>query len=99
MDKKKKNHLTLIKSDDPKKVIDRCEQEIMEELENLDELEFQILTGAPDWTVAIDKCAPMEVKLRVLAAVRSFTEGGKSMDRFLKQYRELWEEKLSRDQE
>ena len=95
MDKKKKNHLTLIKSEDPKKIIDRYEQEIMDELENLDELEFQILTGAPDWTIAIDKCAPLEVKIRVLAAVKSYTAGNKSIDHFLKQYRDSWEEQLT----
>ncbi len=93
--KKRKNHLRLIKSEDPKKVLDKYEQEIMEELENLDELEFQILTGAPDWTVAIDKCAPLEVKIRVLAAVKSYTVGNKSIDYFLKQHQALWEDQLS----
>jgi len=93
--KKRKDHLRLIKSDDPKQVLDKCEQEIMEELENLDELEFQILTGTPDWTVAIDKCAPLEVKIRVLAAVKSYTVGNKSIDYFLKQHQDLWEDQLS----
>ena len=66
---RKRKHLRLIKTDHPDKSISDAEQELLDELENLEELEFQILTGAPDWTVAIDRRSPTEVKLRVLAAM------------------------------
>jgi len=62
----------------------------MEELDKLEELEFQILSGPPDWTVAIDKRAPLEVKLRVLAAVKGYTAGYKSTDHILRKNRETW---------
>ena len=67
---RKRKHLRLIKTDHPDEAVTDPEKEILEELENLEELEFQILTGAPDWTVAIDRRSPTEVKLRVLAACR-----------------------------
>lgn len=90
----KRKHLRLVKTDHPDEAISDAEQEILDELENLDELEFQILTGAPDWTVAIDRRSPTEVKLRVLAAVKSYTLGNKSVDYLLRRYREIWEKKL-----
>jgi len=91
---RKRKHLRLIKSDRPDKSVTDPEKEILDELENLEELEFQILSGAPDWTVAIDRRSPTEVKLRVLAAVKSYTLGNKSVDYLLRRYREIWEKKL-----
>jgi hypothetical protein len=91
---RKRKHLRLIKTDDADKSISDAERELLDELENLEELEFQILTGAPDWTVAIDRRSPTEVKLRVLAAVKSYTLGNKSVDYLLRRYREIWEKKL-----
>jgi len=92
---KKKGHLRLVKSDNLLKPADRIEQELLEELEKIEEVEFLLLSGPPDWTVAIDKRAPMEVRLRVLAAVKSSTMGTRSMDYLLRKYREVWEKKLS----
>jgi len=89
-----RKHLRLIKSDPSGRTLTDPEKEILDELENLEELEFQILTGAPDWTVAIDRRSPTEVKLRVLAAVKSYTLGNKSVDYLLRRYREIWEKKL-----
>lgn len=91
---RKRKHLRLIKPDPSGRPATDPEQEILDELENLEELEFQILTGAPDWTVAIDRRSPTEVKLRVLAAVKSYTLGNKSVDHLLRRYREIWEKKL-----
>jgi hypothetical protein len=91
---RRRKHLRLIKSGSSGKPATDPEQEILDELENLEELEFQILTGAPDWTVAIDRRSPTEVKLRVLAAVKSYTLGNKSVDHLLRRYREIWEKKL-----
>jgi hypothetical protein len=91
---RKRKHLRLIKSSQADETVNDPEREILEELENLEELEFQILTGAPDWTVAIDRRSPTEVKLRVLAAVKSYTLGNKSVDHLLRRYREIWEKKL-----
>jgi len=90
----KRKHLRLIKSDPAGRTVTDPEKEILDELENLEELEFQILTGAPDWTVAIDRRSPTEVKLRVLAAVKSYTLGNRSVDHLLRRYREIWEKKL-----
>lgn len=90
----KRKHLRLIKSDRAGRTVTDPEKEILDELENLEELEFQILTGAPDWTVAIDRRSPTEVKLRVLAAVKSYTLGNRSVDHLLRRYREIWEKKL-----
>lgn len=91
---RKRRHLKLIKTDHSDQATSDPEKELLEELENLEELEFQILTGAPDWTVAIDRRSPTEVKLRVLAAVKSYTLGNKSVDYLLRRYREIWEKKL-----
>jgi hypothetical protein len=91
---RKRRHLKLIKTEHPDRAVSDPEKELLEELENLEELEFQILTGAPDWTVAIDRRSPTEVKLRVLAAVKSYTMGNKSVDYLLRRYREIWEKKL-----
>ncbi len=91
---RKRTHLRLITKDPPDRTISDAEKELLDELENLEELEFQILTGAPDWTVAIDRRSPTEVKLRVLAAVKSYTLGNKSVDYLLRRYREIWEKKL-----
>jgi hypothetical protein len=91
---RKRRHLKLIKTEHPDSAVSDPEKELLEELENLEELEFQILTGAPDWTVAIDRRSPTEVKLRVLAAVKSYTLGNKSVDYLLRRYREIWEKKL-----
>jgi len=92
---KKKGHLRLVKSDNPLNGVDRIEKELLEELEKLEEAEFLLLSGPPDWTVAIDKRAPMEVRLRVLAAVKSCTMGNKSIDYMLRKYRDVWEKKLN----
>jgi len=92
---KKKGHLRLVKTDCPLNGVDRIEKELLEELEKLEEVEFLLLSGPPDWTVAIDKRAPMEVRLRVLAAVKSCTTGNKSIDYMLRKYRTVWEKKLS----
>jgi hypothetical protein len=91
---KERKHLKLIKSDPSRKTASDAESEILQELENLEELEFQILTGSPDWTIAIDRRSPTELKLRVLAAVKSYTLGNKSVDYLLRKYREIWEKKL-----
>jgi len=92
---KKKGHLRLVKSDNALNGVDRIEKELLEELEKLEEVEFLLLSGPPDWTVAIDKRAPMEARLRVLAAVKSCTMGNKSIDYLLRKYRAVWEKKLS----
>lgn len=91
---KRKGHLKLVQSEDPSDGIDRIEKELLEELEKLEEVEFLLLSGPPDWTVAIDKRAPMEARLRVLAAVKSCTTGNKSIDHLLRKYRIIWEKKL-----
>ena len=89
-------NIRLIKSDGPKHTFNKSEREINEDIENYErETEFVILTGAPDYPVAIDRRAPLEVKLRVLAAVKSYTLGNKSVDYCLRQYRPYWEEYLS----
>jgi len=87
---KRKTHLRLVKSSNTTRDVDRIEEEIMAELDKLEELEFQILSGPPDWTVAIDKRAPLEVKLRILAAVKSYAAGCKSTDHLLRKNREDW---------
>jgi len=92
---KKKGHLRLVKSDKLLKNAERIEKELLEELEKIEEVEFLLLSGPPDWTVAIDKRAPMELRLRVLAAVKSCTMGSKSMDHLLRKHREAWEKKLT----
>ncbi len=92
---KKKCHLRLVKSEKLVKNAERIEQELLEELEKIEEVEFLLLSGPPDWTVAIDKRAPMEVRLRLLAAVKSCTLGSKSMDYLLRKYRDTWERKLT----
>jgi hypothetical protein len=91
---KKKGHLRLVKTDNLLKGADRIEQELLDELERIEEVEFLLLSGPPDWTVAIDKRAPMETRLRVMAAVKSCSMGNKSMDYLLRKYREAWEKKL-----
>ncbi len=92
--KRRRRHLRLVKCDHSGKLSPDPEQEILDALENLEELEFQILTGAPDWTIAIDRRAPLEVKLRVLAAAKSYTLGKKSMDYLLRECRKDWEKEL-----
>lgn len=95
MDKqKRKNHLRLVKSGRPDKHAEKIEQEIMEELDKLEELEFLLISGPPDWTVAIDKRAPLEAKVRVLAAIKSCTTGNKSIDYLLRKNRDVWKKKL-----
>ena len=91
-----KKSFKLIKSDGPDHTLKNRAPNINEDMENYElETEFMILTGAPDYPVAIDSCAPLEVKVRVLAAVKSYTLGNKSVDYCLKQYRHFWEEHLS----
>jgi len=92
---RKKSHLRLVKSEKLLKNAERIEQELLEELEKIEEVEFLLLSGPPDWTVAIDKRAPMEVRLRLLAAVKSCTMGSRSMDHLLRKYRVAWEKKLT----
>ena len=95
MDKqKRKNHLRLVKSSRSGRDVEKIEQEIMAELDKLEELEFLLISGPPDWTVAIDKRAPLEAKLRVLAAIKSWTKGNKSIDYLLRKNRDVWEKKL-----
>ena len=64
----------------------------------LESTEWHILTGPPDCTVVIDERSPLEVKLRVLAAVKSYTLGIKSVDYVLERHAEKWEEQLSGDE-
>jgi hypothetical protein len=98
MDKdKRKNHLKLVRSKKPKGAMGKT---TLEEL-NIDSqkppgsVDWQILTGPPDSIVIIDERAPLEVKLRVVAAVKSYTLGIKSVDHTLRKYGRSWEEQLS----
>jgi len=96
---RRKKHLRLIKSNKTDENSDGISQgHLSEQLEEMynspKETEFLLLTGPPDTTVAIDKNAPLEVRLRVVAAVKSYTMGNKSVDYLLRKYRALWEELL-----
>lgn len=95
----RRRHLRLIKCDRSVRAVEDLEQELLDQLENLEELEFQILTATPDWTVAMDRRAPLELKLRVLAAVKSHSMGTKSIDYLLRKYRDLWEQDLEREED
>ena len=98
MDKdKRKNHLRLVQPKKSKGLLGKLKHEeigadIQEPFESVN---WQILTGPPDATVIIDERAPLEVKLRVVAAVKSYTLGVKSIDYALRQYGRSWEEQLT----
>ena len=101
MDKdKRKKHLKLVRSKKSKGAIGQITLEELDvnSQESLGPVNWQILTGPPDSTVIIDERAPLEVKLRVLAAVKSYTLGLKSVDYTLRQYSRSWEEQLSRQE-
>ncbi len=95
---KRKKHLRLVKSGKPKpsreEPLRLFESEEFAISENTGDTELLLLTGPPDIKVAIDKDAPMEVRLRVAAAVKSYTMGNKSVDYIIRKYRALWEDKL-----
>ena len=98
MDKdKRKKHLKLVRSKDPKAASGKPTLEDLDinSQELLEPVNWQILTGPPDSTVIIDEKAPLEVKLRVVAAVKSYTLGIKSVDHILRKYGRSWEEQLS----
>jgi len=98
MDKdKRKKHLKLVRSKNPKAAIGKptLEDLDVDSQELLGPVNWQILTGPPDSTVIIDERATLEVKLRVVAAVKSYTLGIKSVDHTLRKYGRSWEEQLS----
>jgi hypothetical protein len=95
---KRKNHLRLVKPENTKRLIIKPtpEEEMDVDIQGrLESTVWQILTGSPDYPVVIDERAPLEVKLRVLAAVKSYTLGIKSVDYVLERHAEKWEEQLS----
>ncbi|UCG11944.1 MAG: hypothetical protein JSU72_15720 [Deltaproteobacteria bacterium] len=94
---KRKKHLRLVQPKKSRKLIGKLKREQIDTdiPERLESVDWQILTGPPDATVIIDDRAPLEVKLRVVAAVKSYTLGIKSVDHALKQYGESWEAQLS----
>ncbi len=97
MDKKNsKKHLRLVRSEKAKGFFGKSGQEKTElgVQESVDSVDWQILTGPPDATVIIDEKAPIEVKLKILAAVKSYTLGIASVDHTLKTYGKSWEEQL-----
>ena len=97
MDKENsKKHLRLVKPEKAKGFLGKSGQEKTElgMQESLDSVDWQILTGPPDATVIIDEKAPLEVKLKILAAVKSYTLGIKSVDHTLKTHGRSWEEQL-----
>ena len=99
MDKdKRKNHLSLVKPENTIRLVAKStpgEEMDVDMHGRLESTEWHVLTGTPDCTVVIDERAPLEVKLRVLAAVKSYTLGIKSVDYALRRYAEMWEEQLS----
>ena len=98
MDKdKRKKHLKLVSSKNSEAAIVRPTLQGLDvnSQELLGPVNWQILTGPPDSTVFIDERAPLEVKLRVVAAVKSYTLGIKSVDHTLRKYGLSWEEQLS----
>jgi len=95
---KRKNHLRLVKPENTKRLVvkptpgEEMDVDIQGRLEST---VWQMLMGPPDYPVVIDERAPLEVKLRVLAAVKSYTPGIKSVDYVLERHAEKWEEQLS----
>jgi hypothetical protein len=94
---KRKKHLKLVRLEKPEGAVDKdtLDELDVDSQEPSGSVDWQILTGPPDVTVIIDEHAPLEVKLRIVAAVKSYTLGIKSVDHTLRQYGRNWEEQLS----
>jgi hypothetical protein len=95
---KRKDYLRLVKPENTKRLgikLTPGEEMDVDIQGHLESTVWQILTGSPDYPVVIDERAPLEVKLRVLAAVKSYTLGIKSVDYVLKRHAKKWEEQLS----
>lgn len=59
----------------------------------LDQSKFEILIEHPN-TILIDKKAPVDLKLMVLAAVQAYRYGNKSVDQMLNQFGSKWRQML-----
>ena len=95
---KSQDYLRLIKPESTKRLGTRPtpgEEMDVDIQGRLESTVWHILTELPDYPVVIDERAPLEVKLRVLAAVKSYTLGNKSVDYVLERHAQKFEEQLS----
>lgn len=68
----------------------------MRNIIKVDGEEYELLGTTASHPLYVLKDAPLEVKLRLLAAGSSYVLGVKSIDRVLKEYRDVWKEKLEK---
>ena len=93
-EKKRKFRLRLVNNGEVTHRVKPSVIQLREIPVDVEDLDCQLLTVAPDWTAAMDTRAPTELKLRVVAAVKSHSMGRKSIDLLYKRYRATWECRL-----